>query len=94
MSKYGSWDGWVGTRYSTLPAHPHPTLPRVHPSPYPYRCTDVGVRTEQPEVVVGLKSVAQLTLDSQISGFQGITEVYNLRIADNPNDHFFIPGNK
>ena len=38
-------------------------------------------------IVVGLKSVAQLTLGVHFSGFQGMTEVYNLYIAGNPNDH-------
>ena len=42
---------------------------------------------------VGLKSVEQLTLSAEISGFQGLTEVYNLSVAGNPDDHFFIPGN-
>ena len=42
--------------------------------------------------VVGLKSVDQLTLEALFSGFRTITEVYNLATADNPNDHFHIPG--
>ena len=41
---------------------------------------------------VGLKSVDQLTLDGQISDIRGMTEVYNLRITENPNDHKSIPG--
>ena len=41
---------------------------------------------------VGLKSVGQLTLDVHFSGFRGMTEVYNLRIAGIPNDQFVIPG--
>ena len=44
--------------------------------------------------VVGLISVAQLTLDARISGFRGITEVYNLVKARDPNDHYVIPGTK
>ena len=49
-----------------------------------------------PEVnsAVGLKSVRQLSLYDQISGFQGMTESYNLRIIDNPNDHKYILGNE
>ena len=27
MTKYGIWDGWVGTRYSTPPGPPVPTHP-------------------------------------------------------------------
>ena len=42
--------------------------------------------------VVGLKSVEQLTLSVDFSGFQGITEVYNLPLAGNPDDHKHIPG--
>ena len=38
-------------------------------------------------MVVGLKSVAQLLLSAQISGFLGMTEVYNVTVAGNPNDH-------
>ena len=43
-------------------------------------------------MVVGLNLVAQLTLGAHFSGFRGITEVYNLYIAGNPNDHNTIPG--
>ena len=45
-------------------------------------------------MVVGLKSVDQLPLYLYFSGFQGITEVYNLALAGNPNDHNLIPGFK
>ena len=43
-------------------------------------------------IAVGLKSVDQLTLDVHFSGFLGMTEVYNLRNAGDPNDHKYIPG--
>ena len=43
-------------------------------------------------MAVGLISVAQLSLDTQISGFLKFTEVYNLVRIDNPNDHYVIPG--
>ena len=43
---------------------------------------------------VGLKSVGQLTLSVQISGSEGMTEVYNLIRIGNPDDHNLIPGNK
>ena len=42
----------------------------------------------------GLNTVDQLTLGTQISGFQGITEVYNLAGAGKTNNHLPIPGNK
>ena len=45
-------------------------------------------------MVVGLISVRQLSLDPQISGFQGMTEVYNLLEIDRINNHLYIPGNK
>ena len=45
-------------------------------------------------MVVGLKSVAQLTLEVLISGFRGITEGYNLATVGRINNHFVILGNK
>ena len=54
--------------------------------------TATGTAPRGTNKAVGLISVAQLTLDAQISGFQGITEVYNLPEIDNPNDHNVIPG--
>ena len=44
-------------------------------------------------MVVGLKSVAQLSLGSHISDIRGMTEVYNLANAGNPDDHYVILGN-
>ena len=41
-------------------------------------------------MVVGLKSVAQLPLDDHISGFQGMTEGYNLLRIGRINNHFLI----
>ena len=38
-------------------------------------------------MAVGLKSVAQLSLSAQISGSEGMTEVYNVAVAGNPDDH-------
>ena len=43
-------------------------------------------------MVVGLKSVAQLTLVAHFSGFLGITEVYNLLRIRRINNHSVIPG--
>ena len=45
-------------------------------------------------MVVGLRSVRQLTLDAHFSGSQGITEVYNLPVAGISNNHYLIPGNE
>ena len=45
-------------------------------------------------MVVGLISVAQLTLDGLFSGFRTMTEVYNLVEIGRINDHYLIPGNE
>ena len=45
-------------------------------------------------MAVGLKSVVQLTLSVQISGFGTMTEVYNLVRIGRINNHFFIAGNE
>ena len=50
------------------------------------------LRQAETEQAVGLISVGQLSLSTQISGFLGFTEVYNLLRIDNPNDHLVIPG--
>ena len=82
-----------GCRYSPpspprYPHHPGYTLP-------PGTRRTVMVRSEVTnQRVVGLISVDQLSLSLQISGFQGITEVYNVVKAGNPNDHKFILGTK
>ena len=96
MTKYGSWDeAWVVYRYSP-PSHPpgphHPgyTPPSrtpEHQVRYGVRCSAGGVNS-----AVGLKSVDRLSLDVHISGFQGMTEVYNLVRIEDPNDHNVIPG--
>ena len=44
-------------------------------------------------MVVGLKSVGQLSLDVHFSDIRGMTEVYNVEITGNPDDHKDIPGN-
>ena len=43
-------------------------------------------------MAVGLKSVDQLSLDELFSGFQGMTEVYNLSEIGRINNHYYIPG--
>ena len=92
MTKYGPWDGWVGTRYSTLPPPTHPhypgyTLPLARQ--YEDGCTRCPASRN---MAVGLISVDQLTLDSRFSGSLGMTEVYNLRYIGRINNHSFIPG--
>ena len=91
MTKYGlPGTVWLGTGIA-LPATLPAPLPRVHPSPtYPSTPASPGPH-RQYQGAVGLKSVAQLTLGPQISDIRGITEVYNLSVAGDPNDHKFIP---
>ena len=45
-------------------------------------------------MVVGLRSVAQLTLVGLFSGFGTMTEVYNLMRIGRISNHLVIPGNK
>ena len=76
-------------------AHPPSTPPPHHPgyTPLPHRWLHAARGyTDLRNMVVGLRSVEQLTLSPQISGFRGITEVYNLLITGRINNHFFIPG--
>ena len=98
MTKYGSREGTGWVPGSTpLPATPVPTTPGT-----PSRWPEVRTRWlhhaagpyHQCNIAVGLKSVDQLSLDLQISGFRGITEVYNLAVVRDPNDHNVIPGTK
>ena len=69
--------------------HPGYTLP-LPPSVPPCHRGLAALRN----MAVGLKSVRQLSLGDQISGFLGITEVYNLRNVGIINNHFVIPGNE
>ena len=88
--------GWV-YRYSPLPTHPHPHHPGYTPPgtiPKVYMLPAAAVVYRGLNIAVGLKSVAQLTLRTHISGFQGMTEVYNLLYVGRINNHFLIPGNK
>ena len=93
-TKYGSWEatGWVP---GIAPSRPTPaTPPRVH-LPLPVLMHAVTQRSAASyKVVVGLRSVDQLTLRARFSDILGITEGYNLAIAGNPNDHFLIPSTK
>ena len=92
MTKYGSWEvSWWGTGIA-LPSPPRYPHPGYTPPPYPTARVHLGVRVSGSNMAVGLKSVAQLSLDELFSGFQGITEVYNLLDIGRINNHFVIPG--
>ena len=98
MAKYGSWRVVLGsTRYSPSRYHPPSHYPGYTPPPPTCRwslysrCTGHAGRTN---MVVGLKSVRQLTLGTQISDIRGITEVYNLVKIGRIINHFSIPGNE
>ena len=86
------WRSGLGTGIAPLRTHPAPTHPGTPPLPLPAATVAYSVYSGQ-ECGVGLKSVAQLTLDTQISDIRTITEVYNLANAGIPNDHLFIAGN-
>ena len=81
----------------THPASPSPTTPGT---PSPYRTPEHQVRYGGAVTyggvnsAVGLKSVGQLSLSVQISGFHKMTEVYNLVEIRRINNHFHIPGNE
>ena len=84
--------GWVGTGIAP-PATPSPPLPRVHPPTRHRYMAPSRTRHGVHNMVVGLRSVAQLTLEVDISGSRGITEVYNLLTAGIISNHYLIPGN-
>ena len=86
--------GSGGYRYSPPPTHPGPHYPGYTPPPPLLTREWLGLPYPRVNMVVGLKSVDQLCLYAQISGFRGMTEVYNVRTAGNPNDHNDIPQNK
>ena len=81
-----------GYRYSTPPAHPSYHHPGYTPPTTVIAVHGPGMQSREVKVVVGLISVEQLSLSALISGFWGITEVYNLLRIGNPNDHKLIPG--
>ena len=83
-----------GYRYSPPSTHPPSHYPgyTLPPGPGMLRAVHGAVRLSK--CVVGLRSVAQLTLSALFSGFRTITEVYNLAVAGIFNNHYSIPGNK
>ena len=83
----------AGYRYSPPPgppsSHPGYTPP---PAPrYQYVSTTAVFSVEYGR---GLISVGQLTWRPLFSGFQGMTEVYNLSGIGRITNHSFISGNK
>ena len=97
MMKYGYREGprvVPGIAPSRDPPIPYPG----YTPPRPHRHTSLLHRvltaaSARLNIAVGLRSVDQLSLSTQISGFRGMTEVYNLAKAGNPNDHYVIAGN-
>ena len=82
MTKYGSREvSWWGTDIAP-PGPPQVPYPGYTPPPTPgarYTVYSAPAGSAgQTNMAVGLKSVGQLTLYDQISGFKGMTEVYNL----------------
>ena len=82
----------MGTRYSTPPDPTRPHYPG-YTLPPGYRYMVYGYsRAAQRNSAVGLISVAQLSLVGHFSGFQYMTEVYNLLRIGKINNHLHIPG--
>ena len=87
---------WVVPGIVPLPAHPaiphpgytSPTAPGTPPS-WAY----CSARYSRVNMVVGLISVARLSLGAHFSVFQGFTEGYNLVRIRRINNHLAIPGN-
>ena len=77
----------MGTRYSPSTTHPATHTPGT--PPWHGSLVSMAPHGHVPDLnmVVGLKSVRQLTLYVLFSGFPGMTEVYNLTVAGNPDDH-------
>ena len=85
--KYGSWDEVrLGTGIALPAPSPVPYPGYTLPARTPY-CTRPRSCRGARKCVVGLRSVAQLTLDDRFSETQGITEVYNLVETGNINNH-------
>ena len=84
----------MGTGIAPLPAHPGPHHPGYTSPPdywHVHGCTGHAARLN---MVVGLISVDQVSLSTQISGFQGMTERYNLVRIGRINNHYCFSGTK
>ena len=88
--------GWVLAGYRYSPPDPPTGIPTPGTPPPTPACPVpvLSAHRGQLQCAVGLRSVDQLSLCAEISGFRGITEVYNLRIAGIINNHLHIPGNE
>ena len=87
--------GVPGIAPSRYPPGTHPATTPGTPTTVPGMATGAcSGSAARRNSVVGLISVAQLTLSHEISGSQGMTEVYNLLRIDRIINHSFIVGNK
>ena len=97
MTEYGQSEGLrVGTGIAPLPTPPRTHYPGYTPALPACRFRTVLLphsHARGVKLVVGLKSVAQLSLSIQISGSRGMTEVYNVEITGRINNHLYIVGN-
>ena len=82
------------TRYSTPPDPPSYRTPGTPTSAWGLAATLLHGHVPDLNMAVGLISVQQLTLSAHFSENRTITEVYNLAVAGNPDDHNHIPGLK
>ena len=82
----GPWDGhWVVPGIAPLPAHPSyrtPGTPPVTTEQVPACYSAVQCQYGGVIMVVGLRSVGVRLLSARISDLRGITEVYNLPVAE------------
>ena len=82
MTKLGSREGagWVPgiAPLPTPPRYPTPGTPLPPPLHLTSRLHGCTGTSAEHNMVVGLKSVGQLTLSPEISDIRGMTEVYNL----------------
>ena len=78
--------------HPAIPSRHHPGYTPATPTGSARLATWVHGGVPDCNMAAGLISVAQLSLDARISGFQLMTEVYNLSDIGRINNHLHIPG--
>ena len=79
---------------STPPGPPTSHTPGTPPPRRPQLPATRAQHAARLNSAVGLNLVDQLSLSGHFSGFSLMTEVYNLVVAGNANDHKSIPQNE
>ena len=82
---------WLGTGIAPPGTHPIPSTPGTPPPCHP---SAVYPRAASPRTIKcrGAQIGSSTHLRCPFLGFRGMTEVYNLSLAGNPNDHKCIAG--